>query len=90
MPALWNHCAISEFSAAEPEMKNRTRPPKRSRTLLKTSLSKSPCCSFSGSGTDLPWRLRSSTLAPTSKALVKILLVTMMKIIVVISLDWLI
>ena len=41
MPAAWNHSAISWFSAAAPEMKNRTRPPKRSRTLLKTSLSKS-------------------------------------------------
>ena len=72
MPAAWNHSAISEFSAAEPEMKNRTRPPKRSRTLLKTSLSKSPCCSLSSSGTDLPSRLSWSTLMPTSKALLKI------------------
>ena len=53
-------------------MKNRTRPPKRSRTLLKTSRSNSACCSFSGSGTDLPSRFSSSTLRPTSKALLKI------------------
>ena len=54
MPAALNQLAISALSAAEPEMKKRTRPPKRSRTLLKTSLSNSPCCSLSGSGTDLP------------------------------------
>ena len=41
MPAAWNHSAISRLSAAAPEMKNRTRPPKRSRILAKTSLSKS-------------------------------------------------
>ncbi len=58
MPAAWNHSAISEFSAADPEMKNRTRPPKRARTLLKTSLSNSPCCRLSRNGTDLPSRLR--------------------------------
>ena len=40
MPAAWNHSAISRLSAAAPEMKKRTRPPKRSRTLLNTSLSK--------------------------------------------------
>ncbi len=72
MPAAWKNSAISEFSAAEPEMKNRTRPPKRSRTLLKTSLSKRPCCRFSRNGTDLPSSLSLSTLMPTSKALLKI------------------
>ena len=41
MPAAWNHSAMSRLSAAAPEMKNRTRPPNRSRILLKTSLSKS-------------------------------------------------
>ena len=50
MPAAWNHSAMSWLSAAAPEMKNRTRPPKRSRTLLKTSWSNSPCWSFSRSG----------------------------------------
>ena len=72
MPAAWNHSAISRLSAAAPEMKNRTRPPKRSRILLNTSLSKTPCCSLSGSGTDLPSRLSWSTLRPTSKAFLKI------------------
>ena len=72
MPAAWKNSAISEFSAAEPEMKNRTRPPKRSRTLLKTSLSKRPCCRLSRNGTDLPSSLSLSTLMPTSKALLKI------------------
>ena len=47
MPAAWNHSAMSLLSAAAPEMKKRTRPPKRSRTLLKTSLSKSPCWTLS-------------------------------------------
>ena len=42
MPAAWNHSATSRFSAAAPEMKNRTRPPKRSRILLNTSLSNEP------------------------------------------------
>ena len=41
MPAAWNHSAMSWLSAAAPEMKKRTRPPKRSRILLNTSLSKS-------------------------------------------------
>ena len=72
MPAALNHSAISRLRAAAPEMKNRTRPPKRSRTLLKTSLSNRPCWSFSGSGTDLPSRLSWSTLRPTSNALLKI------------------
>ena len=45
MPAALNHSAISWLSAAAPEMKNRTRPPNRSRTLLNTSLSNSPCWS---------------------------------------------
>ena len=39
MPAASNHWAMSRLSAAAPEMKKRTRPPKRSRTLLKTSRS---------------------------------------------------
>ena len=72
MPAALNHSAISRLSAAAPEMKNRTRPPKRSRTLLKTSLSNRPCWTLSGSGTDLPSRLSCSTLRPTSNALWKI------------------
>ena len=72
MPAAWNHSATSLFSAAAPEMKNRTRPPKRSRILLNTSLSKSPCCTLSGSGTDLPSRLSWSTLRPTANACLKI------------------
>ena len=59
MPAAWNHSAISWLSAAAPEMKKRTRPPKRSRTLLKTSRSNSACWAFSRSGTGLrPSRLR--------------------------------
>ena len=58
MPAALNHSAMSWLSAAAPEMKKRTRPPKRSRTLLKTSLSNRPCCTLSGSGTDLPSRLQ--------------------------------
>ena len=38
MPAALNHSAISWLSAAAPEMKKRTRPPKRSRILAKTRL----------------------------------------------------
>ncbi len=72
MPATWNHSATSRLSAAAPEMKNRTRPPKRSRILLKTSLSNRPCCSLSGSGTDLPCASSSATLRPTWKARSKI------------------
>ena len=47
MPAASNHSAMSRLSAAAPEMKKRTRPPKRSRTLVKTSLSKRPCLTLS-------------------------------------------
>ena len=61
MPAAWNHSAISRLSAAEPEMKNRTRPPKRSRTLEKTSLSATAYCALEqDAGRDLPARLSSS------------------------------
>ena len=57
MPAAWNNSAISRLSGAEPEMKNRTRPPKRSRTLLNTSLSSDRVLdASSGSGTGLPSR----------------------------------
>ncbi len=38
MPAAWNHSAISWLSAAAPEMKKRTRPPKRWRTFPKTRM----------------------------------------------------
>ena len=72
MPAAWNHSAMSWLSAAAPEMKKRTRPPKRSRILLNTSLSNSPCWSFSGSGTDLPSALSRSTSRPTLNAWLKI------------------
>ena len=41
MPAAWNHSAISWLSAAAPEMKKRTRPPKRARILANTSRSNS-------------------------------------------------
>ena len=53
-------------------MKNRTRPPKRSRTLEKTSLSNRACWTFSGSGTALPALLSASTFLPTAKAWLKI------------------
>ena len=72
MPAAWNHSAMSRLSAAAPEMKKRTRPPKRSRILWKTSLSKTLCWRPSTVGTGLPSRLSWSTLRPTSKALLKI------------------
>ena len=72
MPATPNHSAMSRLSAAAPEMKKRTLPPKRSRILEKTSLSKSPCCTLRPIGTDWPSRLRRSTSRPTSKAFLKI------------------
>ena len=68
MPAAWNHSAISRFSGAAPEMKNRIRPPKRSRILLKTSLSNSPCCKLSGTDTGLPRDCERSTSMPTLNA----------------------
>ena len=68
MPAAWNHSAMSRLSAAAPEMKNRTRPPKRSRILEKTSRSKSACWTPRSSGTDLPSALSRSTLSPTANA----------------------
>ena len=71
MPAAWNHSAMSLLSAAAPEMKKRTRPPKRSRTLLKTSLSKSPCWTLSTNGTFLPSRTSLSTSRPTLNAWLK-------------------
>ncbi len=43
-------------------MKKRTRPPKRSRILLKTSLSKTACCTLSRNGTGLPSRWSASYL----------------------------
>ena len=72
MPAALNHWAMSWLSAAAPEMKKRTRPPNRSRILLNTSLSNTPCCRRSGSGTGLPSRRSSSTFSPTLKAWLKI------------------
>ena len=72
MPAALNHSAISWLSAAAPEMKNRTRPPNRSRTLLNTSLSNRPCWRLSGRGTDWPARLRRLTSRPTLNAWLKI------------------
>ena len=68
MPAAWNHSAISWFSAAAPEMKNRTRPPKRSLILANTSRSNRACCTVSSNGTGLPSRLSASTLSPTLNA----------------------
>ena len=56
MPAALNHSAMSRLTAA-PEMKKRTRPPKRSRIFEKTSLSKSVCCRDSGSGLALALEL---------------------------------
>ena len=53
-------------------MKNRMRPPKRSRTLLNTSLSASPCCRRSGSGTPRPSASRALTSRPTPNAQSKI------------------
>ena len=68
MPAEWNQSAISPLRAAAPEMKNFTRPPKRSRTFAKTSLSSTLCWMPSSGGTLLPSRLRLSTSAPTANA----------------------
>ena len=68
MPAASNHSAISWLSAAAPEMKNRTRPPKRARTLEKTSLSNSLCWRASRNGTGLPSRLSRCTSRPTLNA----------------------
>ena len=72
MPAAPNHSAISRLSAAAPEMKNRTRPPKRSRILANTSLSNSACCLASRNGTGLPSRSSRSRSRPTLKACLKI------------------
>jgi hypothetical protein len=68
MPAAWNHSAISWFRAAAPEMKNRTRPPNRARTLENTSLSNSACCLPSRNGIGFPSRWRRSCSRPTLKA----------------------
>ena len=73
MPAALNHSAMSWLSAAAPEMKKRTRPPKRSRTLLKTSLSKSPCCSLQRQRHRLALALAAPRpCRPTLKAWLKI------------------
>ncbi len=74
MPAAWNHSAMSWFSAAAPEMKNRTRPPKRSRILLKTSLSKRPCCSLSEQRDGLALGLEPVDREPDLERLVEDLL----------------
>ena len=47
MPTASNHSATSRDSAAEPETKNRIRPPSRSRIVLNTSLSAIASCSAS-------------------------------------------
>ena len=73
MPAAWNHSAISWLSAAAPEMKKRTRPPKRSRTLAKTSLSNSAVLDVEDQRPGLrPSRLALSTASPTLNACLKI------------------
>ena len=74
MPAAWNHSAISRLSAAAPEMKKRTRPPKRSRILVKTSLSNSACCLASRNGTGLPSRCELVDLEADLEGLVEDLL----------------
>ena len=55
-------------------MKNRTRPPKRSRILLNTSLSNSACCLASRNGTGLPSRLQPVDLEADLERLVEDLL----------------
>ena len=67
-PAEWNHSATSADSAAEPEMKKRTRPPKRSRTFENTSLSAMPCWIRRPVGTGLPERTRRERSRPTFSA----------------------
>ena len=47
MSQAWKNSAISRDSGADPEMKNRSRPPKRSRMVLSTSLSASLYCAAS-------------------------------------------
>jgi hypothetical protein len=47
MPAAWNHSATSRDSGALPDTNSRIRPPKRSRSLLSTSLSAPACATVS-------------------------------------------
>ena len=47
MPAASNHSATSRLRAADPEMKNRSRPPNRSRILRKTNRSATGYCAMS-------------------------------------------
>jgi hypothetical protein len=61
-----NQRATSLFSAAEPEMKKRTRPPKRSRILVPMTLSAKECFSASMPDGFLPCSRSSLTSRPTS------------------------
>ena len=63
---------MSRLSAAAPETKNRIRPPKRARILLKTSLSKTAFCAARCGGTRSPASVRRDTSRPTLNAWSKI------------------
>ncbi len=74
MPTASNHCAMSWFSGAAAETKNRRRPPKRSRIVENTSLSATACSIFRSGGTALPsspglGRLHSQADGPVEDAL---------------------
>ena len=73
IPAAWNHSATSFDNAADPEMKKRTRPPKRARTLENTSRSATLYFAASSGDTLSPERLARDTCSPTPTAQSKIL-----------------
>ena len=60
--------ATSRDSGAEPEMKNRSRPPKSWRTLRKTSRSASRCRASSSGPSGSPSRRFWAAASPTSMA----------------------
>ena len=68
MPFASNQRATSWLSAAEPEMKNRMRPPKRSRILVPMSLSEMAYLRASIPVGFLPCSRSSLTSRPTEPA----------------------
>ncbi len=72
-PTAANQAPTSLDSAAEPETKYSTRPPKRALSFEKTSLSATVCWIERIGETDLPAAFASATCLPTPMAQLKIL-----------------
>ena len=67
-PTDENQRATSGLRAADPEMKNRIRPPNRSRTFASTSRSASACWAARAAPGSSPFSRAAATWLPTSSA----------------------